>query len=215
MDAFIMNHHYNFIKKQVDIVLGALKTGTDRKVQEAVKYSAETKVLELFPHVSEDQKQLVERISSCKTTEEFQEYLRSLDPYVIDFPRVSDKQISKLFPKNKKLKMPDFTAINYHALTYLGWLDISTNKLFMVYPLNGKVVGVEGKYTQTHKKGVCFLCNGYGEVALFSAITKSRGSQSADYYKAVGNYMCMDSHACNKNITDVTSIERFIETVIG
>ncbi|MGD8191382.1 FusB/FusC family EF-G-binding protein [Brevibacillus ginsengisoli] len=214
-DPFIMNHQYNFIKKQADIVQNAFKTVNDPKVLEAVRYSAQCKVLDMFVDRTDEQKQLAEQMYSCKTTEEFQQYLHSLVPYIIDFPQVSQKQISKLFPKNKKLKLPDLSTIDYHALSYLGWLDISTNKLFMVYPLNGKVIGVEGRYTPANRKGICFLCNGYGEVALFSAISKTRVSHLPDYYKAVGNYICMDSHGCNKNITDVTSLERFVQEVVG
>lgn len=38
---------------------------------------------------------------------------------------------------------------------------------------------------------------------------------SPDYYKAVGNYMCINSHECNRNITDVTYLERFIHDVFN
>ncbi|MDF2961451.1 MAG: Fibronectin-binding family protein, partial [Paenibacillus sp.] len=125
------------------------------------------------------------------------------------------KQIQKLFPKNKKLKIPDLSAIDNRYVTYLSWADISTNKLFMVYHLNGQFIGVEGKYTPTNKKSFCFLCNRYEDLALFSAISQKRPANSSpDYYKAVGNYLCMNSHECNKNITDITYLEKFIDTVI-
>ncbi|BAU27240.1 treble-clef zinc-finger protein [Aneurinibacillus soli] len=158
---------------------------------------------------------MMEKISTLKIEEEFREYLGSLVPYLVEFPRVTEKQIKKLFPKNKKLKVPDLGTIDFHSLTYLGWIDISTNKLFIVYNLNGEIIGVEGKYTLTNRKDMCSLCKGYGEVALVSAISKARVSNSPDYYKAVGNYMCINSHECNKNITDVTDLERFIQNVLG
>jgi hypothetical protein len=82
--------------------------------------------------------------------------------------------------------------------------------------LNGQLVGVEGKYSPTNKKSICFLCNRHEEVAFFSAITKSKpANASPDYYKAIGNYLCVNSDICNKNITDVTALEKFIYDVVG
>jgi hypothetical protein len=212
---FIRNHQYNVIKKQAGILQNALRTIADPKVLESVRYGTESKIVELFPDVPDIQKQMLERISALETAEDFQKYLREFEPYLVEFPQVTAKQIQKLFPKNKKLKIPDLSAIDNRYVTYLSWTDISTNKLFMVYHLNGQFIGVEGKYTPTNKKSFCFLCNRYEELALFSAISQKRpANSSSDYYKAVGNYLCMNSHECNKNITDITSLEKFIDTVI-
>lgn len=135
--------------------------------------------------------------------------------HLAEFPQLTEKQIRKLFPKNKKLALPDL-SVDYRFVTYLGWVDISSTKLFIVYPLDGQVVGIEGKYTPTHKKIVCFLCNRHSETALFTAVSKARPAHaSPDYYKAVGNYMCLDSRECNKHITNVDALEKFIRSVIG
>ncbi|MED1787425.1 FusB/FusC family EF-G-binding protein [Brevibacillus laterosporus] len=215
MEPFIKNHQYNYIKKQIDILQNATLTVADPKVMEAVRYGSEAKVIDVFPNVTDIQKQLLGRISSLKA-EEFQDYLRSLLPYLVEFPQVTEKQIRKLFPKNKKLKAPDLVTIDYHKVTYLGWINISSNKLFIVYHLKGKAVGIEGRYTLVNKKNICALCHGYTDVALFSAISKSRAANvSSDYYKAVGHYICINSHECNSRITDVTALERFIGDVIG
>ncbi|MBP1992242.1 FusB/FusC family EF-G-binding protein [Paenibacillus eucommiae] len=216
IETFIRNHQYNFIKKQTGILQLACKTVSDSKVVEAVRYSTESKVLELFQNAADTQKQLLVKASALKTDEDFQSYLSGLEPYLVEFPQVTEKQLKQLFPKNKKLKIPDLSKIDYSHITYLSWLDIATNKMFIVYNLQGKVVGIEGKYIPTNKKSTCFLCNKHGETALFSAVSKSRPANSSpDYYKAVGNYMCIASHECNKSITDITSLERFIQEVIG
>lgn len=215
IEPFIRNHQYNVIKKQAGILQHASKTVTDPNVLEVVKYRSEAKVIEAFSELTDIQIQLLSRISSLNTTEDIQQYVSSLEPYLIEFPEVTEKQIKKLFPKNKKLKIPNLSTINYRSITYIGWLDIAKNKMFIVYNMNGDVVGVEGKYTLTHKKNTCSLCKGYGKVALFSAISKSKpANASPDYYKAFGNYMCIDSDECNKNITDVTYLEKFIQDVI-
>ncbi|MBD0382836.1 FusB/FusC family EF-G-binding protein [Paenibacillus sedimenti] len=211
---FIRNHQYNFIKKQIGYLQRTCQTVSDRKVVEAVRSSTEFKIKELFPDSEGIQGELFGNIPALQTAEDFEQYHRSLESYMTNFPQVTEKQIRKLFHKNKKLPIPDLT-IDYRYLTYLGWISISTGKLFLVYPLDGQIVGIEGKFTPTNKKGVCFLCNKHEELALFTAVSKSRPAHSSpDYYKAVGNYLCMDSQECNKNITDVTALERFIQDVL-
>ncbi|MCD9025257.1 FusB/FusC family EF-G-binding protein [Cohnella silvisoli] len=213
---FIRNHHYNFIKRQADILLQALRTVADRKVVESVRSGTEAKIIEMFPDITDDQKQLLGAISALESTTDFHKYLGSLEPYLAKFPRVTKDQIQKLFPKNKKLKIPDLLSIDYRYATYLNWIDIASNKLFIVYHLNGQFVGIEGRYTPTNKKSYCFLCNRYEELALFSAVSKKRSANSSpDYYKAFGNYLCLNGHECNKNMTDVEALEKFIHTVLG
>ncbi|MFK4342624.1 hypothetical protein ABH894_002788 [Paenibacillus sp. RC62] len=38
-------------------------------------------------------------------------------------------------------------------MKYLTWVDIATNKLFIVYPFEGQCIGIEGRITLTQKKG--------------------------------------------------------------
>ncbi|MEW9702206.1 FusB/FusC family EF-G-binding protein [Paenibacillus sp. SI8] len=215
-EPFIRNHQYNVIKKQAGILQQALSTISDPKVLEAVRYGAATKIAELFPVCTDNQKHLLDPFIGLDKPDDFQKYLTSIESHLAAFPQITEKQIQKLFPKNKKLKIPDISLIDFRYVTYLGWTDIATNKLFMVYSLQGKVIGIEGKFTPTNKKSFCFICNRYEELALFSAVSKKRpANASPDYYKAVGNYLCMNSEECNKHITDTGSLERFIETVIG
>ncbi|TCP28839.1 treble-clef zinc-finger protein [Scopulibacillus darangshiensis] len=215
-EPFIRNHQYNHIKKQTQILQHAQTTVTDQKVIEAVRCSTEFEVIEAFPDATDNQMQILKGISELKTPEDCEEYLSSLEPYLMAFPHVTEKQIRKLFPKNKKLKMPNLSTLAGQSLTYLSWVDISTNKKFIIYELNGKIIGVEGRYTIANKDNTCSLCKGHGKVALFTAKSKSRPANSSpDYYKAVGNYMCVDSDECNEHITDVAYLEKFIRSVIG
>ncbi|MFC9775230.1 FusB/FusC family EF-G-binding protein [Paenibacillus chitinolyticus] len=215
IQPFIRNHQYNVIKKQSLLLQKTHETVSDPKVVESVKSSAPFKLLEAFPEADGLQKQLLEKISGLRTAEEFKHYPESLESYLAPFPALTAKQLAKLFPKNKKLKIPDLSEIDYRYVTYLGWTDIATNKLFLVYQLNGKLIGIEGRYTPANK-GVCFLCNKHEEVALFTAVTKSRPAKaSSDYYKAIGNYLCVDSTVCNQNITNVTALDKFVREVVG
>jgi len=214
-ETFIENHQFNAIKKQAEIVMNAVRAAADRKVVESVKSSAEAAVALLFPQATNEQATLLGEIVKLQRGEDYVKFIGSLEPYLTEFPRISKEQIQKLFPKNKKLKLPDLTSIDYRYVTYLNWIDVSTNKLFIVYPMNGRFVGIEGKYTPTNKKNYCFLCHKYDELALFSAVTKKRPANSSpDYYKAVGNYLCINGQECNKNLTDTSALESFIRSVL-
>lgn len=213
---FIRNHQYNEIKKLIGQLQNACNSVTNLKVVEAVRNDTEVKIGGLFSDLTDLQKQLLVNLKQLQTTADFQRYLHALEPYLAEeYAHVTENQIKKLFPKHKKLKIPDLKGITYRFATYLGWTDIATNKLFIVYDLNGKLIGIEGKYTPTNKKGVCFVCNRHTEIALFTAVTKWKPEgASPDYYRAIGNYLCVNSEVCNKNITDVEVLEKFIHGVL-
>lgn len=215
MGPFIRNHHYNFIKKQTGIVQQALRTSADPKIVQTVRSSAVAKITEQFPELTEGQRELLEGLADARTADDFQTYLRTMEALVEVFPEVSEAGIRKLFPKNKKLKVPDVGAIDRRFVTYLGWHDIATGKMFMVCDYDGRIVGIEGKFTPSPKKSYCFVCNRVSEVGMFSAIAKSRPAKSSpDYYKAVGNYMCTDARACNQHVAETAQLERFIGSVV-
>lgn len=213
---FIRNHQYNLIKKQAHLLRHTCQSVTDPKIIDSVRYSAYTKIVESFSNVDEQQMQLLESITTYDKSEQFSQFLSSLEPHMIEQAPVTDKQLKKLFPKSKKLKIPNTAEIDYQHLTYLGWIDIGTNRMYLVMEQDGQLSGVEGKLTPANKKSVCFLCNRHTEVALFTAMTKSKPvNATPDYYKAIGNYMCMNSQICNQNITDTTALEMFIHSING
>ncbi|MFC4597828.1 FusB/FusC family EF-G-binding protein [Cohnella hongkongensis] len=214
-DAFIVNYQLNAIKKHAESVLSAVRNASDRKVVESVKAGAEAGIAGMFPHATSEQLGRLGEIVNIQTPDDYARYVRSLEPHLAEFPTIDKAQITKLFPKSKKLKLPDLAAIDYRYVTYLNWVDIATNRLFLVYPLDGKFVGIEGKYTPTNKKNYCFICRRYDELALFSAVTRKRPPNSTpDYYKAVGNYLCLNGSECNRNITDPSALESFIRSVL-
>jgi len=203
------------IKKQADWLQRTCSTVADRKVIESARASVQAKVLEAFPDLADSQRQALERLWTLDTSEQFHQYLLTLEPLREAFAPATEQQVKKLFPKVKKLKVPDLASVDYRSLTYLGWTDIATNKQYLVYRMEGRLVGIEGRFTAASKKNTCFLCHKQEEVALFTAITKSKpAGASPDYYKAIGNYLCVNSETCNKNITDVAALEKFIQDVI-
>ncbi len=206
---FIRNHQFNVIKKQAEFLQKTLRTVADRRVLETVRFRAVESIVEAFPVLTEEQQKMLGQISTFETAYDFQRYLSALEAYVEPFPPITPKQIQKLFPKNKKLKVPDLQSIDFRFVTYLSWVDIATNKLFIVYPFEGRFVGIEGRITPINKKGYCLFCNRHQELAFFSVKTKPANA-SPDNISLMGNYVCMDNQACNHSITDTGSLEKFI-----
>lgn len=214
LTPFMRNHEYNLIKRLVGRLDNNIKTTADQKVIAATRHTTWTRVMEMFPSATEEQKRFFDRIPALNRSEEFQDYLSELEEYVTPLEQVTEQQLKKLFRKVKKLKLPPLAELDFRFLTYIGWTDISSNKLFIVYNLDGKMAGVEGRFSPTNKKGVCCLCNKHEEIAFVTAQTKVKSGSALDHFGRVGNYMCIDSAKCNRNITDVSGLERFMNDVL-
>ncbi|MGV2964845.1 FusB/FusC family EF-G-binding protein [Paenibacillus sp. FSL L8-0435] len=208
---FIQNHQFNYIQKQADFLLKTLRSVVDRKVLETVRYTVGTNAVSIFDELTPEQKQLLEQLSTYETTHELQTYLNGLESYLIPYPHVSAKQIQKLFPKAKKLKVPDLESIDYAHTTYLRWTDIATSRLFIVYPHKGRFLGIEGRITPTNKKGYCMFCHRHQELGFFNVKTKAH---SPDNFSSIAQYVCMDNTACNHSITDISMLEKFLLSTV-
>jgi hypothetical protein len=212
---FIGNHQFNLIQKQANLLLQALQA-TDPQVAVSVRDSVKYQIWSEFPEATEAQSRLLDHLTDARTEDEVRERLRALEPYVTEFPPLSDKKLKALFPKVKKLTVPDLSAVDFRRLTYWSWTDIATNRMFLVWVRNGQPVGIEGRFTPVNKKGACFLCNRQSELVLFSAVSKAKPAHTpADYYKAVGQYLCRDAGVCNRHITSEDALERFVREVTG
>jgi hypothetical protein len=213
-EKYIRNEDFNFIHKQVALIKDSCKKNAAPNVIQAVKDLAYTKILEHFPDATLDQKHMLD-LTRFKTDQEYDRYLQNLTDYLLPFAKIVEQQLKKMFPKNKKLKLPNLDNMSLHQLTYLSWLDISSNKKFIVYELENKMVGIECKYTPISKDNICSFCNHFGQVAYISTITKAKKAKNPDYYKAIGNYICIDSTECNKKITSTDYLTAFLRESLG
>ncbi|TFD98407.1 FusB/FusC family EF-G-binding protein [Jeotgalibacillus sp. R-1-5s-1] len=211
MEPFISNHQFNIIKHQLTGMQRQVIGTTDQGVRTAVKEMAEAKVMESFDDLTSEQETLLSTISSLGTEEERNAFLLSLFPYRKSFPAMTPADLRGLFPKVKKLSIPDLNTIDFKGLTYLGWKDIGQDKQYFVYPINGKLTGIQGRYVISAKKGLCHFCGRFGDIAFTSIQTKA-GQQ--DPYKAFGHYICYDSKECNQSIQNTESLEGFLRQVV-
>lgn len=208
-EKFIKNEQFNFIKKQIAFIKDSMKKNIPQNVLASVIDLANAKILDLFPNASLEQQEML-NLSSLKTDKEYEQYIEHLSDYLLPFPTITEQQLKKMFPKHKKLKLPDLSMIDHSQLTYLSWNDLRSNKKFIVYELDGEMVGIECEFAPTSKKNLCSFCNSFGEVAYFSTVTKAKKSNNPDYYKAIGNLICAESSECNKKTTNVDYITTFL-----
>lgn len=213
-EKFMKNEQLNFIKRQIAIIKDSIKKNVSSNVLTATIDLANAKILELFPTASAEQQEMLD-LSKLKSDDEYEQYIKHLSSFVLPFPKLTDQQLKKMFPKNKKLKLPDLVTIDHSKLTYLSWNDIGTNKKFVVYELEGEMVGIECRLAPISKKNMCSICNSFGEVAYFSTVTKAKKSKNPDYYKSIGNIICVDSAECNSTITSVEYLEAFLKDSLG
>ncbi|KOS67961.1 fibronectin-binding protein [Lysinibacillus contaminans] len=209
-ERFIKNEQFNFISKQVAWIKDSTKQHLPAGVLASVYDLSNEKILNCIPNMTASQKNILD-FSKLKTVEEYEQALEQLVNYLLPFPTVTEQQLKKLFPKSKKLKLPDLSNVDLKRLTYLSWNDSRSNKKYLLYELEGQLVGIECTFSPSTKKNICSICHCHGEVTHFSTVTKAKKLNNPDYYKSIGNLICVDSSQCNKNITDDSYLKDFLK----
>lgn len=189
----------------------AFRNCMDYKMIEANQSYIQEKILNLFLYLSEEERHLLD-ISKIKDSSQIDKFLNGLTDYVYGMPTITNTEISKLFKKEKKLKLPDL-AVQDSPNVYLGWIDQGSRKLFIVYNLNDKFVGMGCRLPDINAKhtNVCTLCNHIGprnEVAFVSPVCKPK-----DAYRSLGFYICLDSMKCNERIESTDKLEKILKDV--
>ncbi|PWK13018.1 FusB/FusC family EF-G-binding protein [Tumebacillus permanentifrigoris] len=213
MEAFLHPYQVNYIRSKINLLIGAFYFAGDYRVVDASRENVIQSLYDLLPGLTPEQRALIDDAANVRDKDELKLYMERLQPYIIPFPAITAAEIRKLFPKVKKLVLPDLANLDFSKITYLGWRDIATHALYIVYPLHGKWIGVECQYVTGAKKvsAMCTWCNrGYGGdgVALVTKQIKNR--QIVDGYTVVGNHICLNSPACNQGITSTEELEHFL-----
>ncbi|KIL49173.1 FusB/FusC family EF-G-binding protein [Jeotgalibacillus campisalis] len=211
MEPFIQNHQFNVIKHQAALMQKQAHITIDPEVEWAVRSEAEAKVLAAFDHLTAEQVTVLEKLPHLKTEEERVTFLRDLQPMRIPFPIISQNEVNGLFPKNKKVKLPAFSELDWYATTYVGWKDIAASRHYMICLIDQRLTGVEGRYVISARKGMCELCGRYGDMA-FTSISK-RGHAGVNN-KSFGKHLCYDSKECNQFIQDPINLIQFVKQAV-
>ncbi|MFP7494601.1 FusB/FusC family EF-G-binding protein [Terribacillus saccharophilus] len=204
--AFIRNDQYNVIARQVSHIINAQATVNHADTMDGVRLHAYSKVEAMLPEMTEEQKTLLHRLFELEDELEAEAFLAELKQYIIPFRRVSKKTVEKLFPKAKKLQMPDFDALDFQRLSYIGWFDTRAHKQHLIVAYQGKLKGISGVLDNSCIQGICSICNCLDDVSLFVTRVKS----GKETYVNRGNYICKDSQSCNEQLTDIGKLETFL-----
>ena len=152
-DRFIKNDQLNFIKKQIALIKDSKKKNVPQNILDAVVSLANVKILDLFPDKSTGISEMLD-LSKLKTDREYEVYVQRLEDCLLPFPQITESQLKKLFPKQKKLKLPDLSSIDHNKahLFKLG-TNLRSNKKFIIYEMGGE----NGRYrmsacTDQHEK---------------------------------------------------------------
>lgn len=208
INPFIENYQYNFIIKQATEISRAAHSVNDKDVKHTFVYSALDKVLALFTNLHAEQEALLKEIVTIDSEIALEQYKEKLLAFCFPFTELTDAKIKKLFRKVKKLNYPDLTNETTKNLTYLSWHDAGTNQKFIIKEMDGRLVGVHGRFVPSSKKGICHFCNSHSEVGLLTVDIKLKGD--AMNYRALGNYFCVDSEKCNQAITNIEKLDAFL-----
>ncbi|MGL4336930.1 MAG: FBP domain-containing protein [Turicibacter sp.] len=211
MAAFLKKQEYNYINRCLNDLNHALRNCNDYNVRDASRDYIQDKIMNHLSHLIEEEKMLLD-ISELKDSDQIKAFMQELEKHVYGMRAVSNAEMNKIFKKEKKLKVPD-AQVQAQPLVYLGWLDYGTQKLYVIYPVNGQLLGMAARITEVKVKqtNVCTLCNHMSpknEVAFVSPRCKGK-----EGYRTIGFHICLDSAACNERITSTQRLETILKDV--
>ncbi|MDT2740042.1 FusB/FusC family EF-G-binding protein [Enterococcus canintestini] len=199
------------LAKDIDDLINVYQSVNDKQTVNAVQALTTEKINTILPEDSAEKAALVQFILNPHLTKAAAErYLNELKEQVTPFVAPSAKQVEKVFRKTKKLRLPNFDAMDLKEHTYIGWNDPGQQQKFMLYYENGALKGLKGNFSSNILKNVCSICHKTSEVALFLATTKKGGDGT---YTKRGNYICVDSDKCNHQLYDKQQLLDFANKV--
>lgn len=211
MKTNIQPYQYNFIRKQANILLQAHLSVNDKNTIKTLQAIVLEKINEQFGNNKDALQPLLEDFLEVSTSKpKLEKYLDGLKESVTPFDPPSKQQITKLFKKTKKLKIPDWDSLDLRDYTFYSWNDSGKQQKFIVASIDDQLIGVSGTITPTTQKGICTICHETSEVSLFMSKVKESGD---GMYTKRGNYICYDSEKCNHNIERREELEAFVQNV--
>ncbi|SEH63619.1 FBP C-terminal treble-clef zinc-finger [Halobacillus karajensis] len=208
MERFIRSDQYHYIKNQARNLLNGHMTTNDAAVTQALKSLTNERVLHLFSDLSPQQEQIIAQASDIKDETDAILYFSRLKQYVIPFPKVTESDIQRLFPKVKKLKIPSIPKDEWTELSYLGWNDPGASRKYMITTIDGKLIGLYGHYKPLQQKSICSICHEHEKVGMFTSTVRGQANEET---VSRGNYICHDSKKCNENIQSRQHLVSFVK----
>lgn len=209
IQPFLTVANFHLIEQQIDKILNAYATTKDKGVILAVKGLVETELTTQLPNL-QAQTDFIEQLLTISDRAQADKYLENIQAYVIPFKKVTESNLSNLFKKEKRLKLPKLHHIDFYRTVYLTWDDLGNHRKYIVLEQEGKLKGFKGTFDTNILKGVCNICRHHSDVSLFTTSVKGKTPGTFTKYS---NYICTDSQRCNQNITSSQSVLNFLNHI--
>lgn len=215
MKLTIKRIEYNHVVKCLRDLNQAFANCVDEKVVQATQGYLQEKIYNHIDDLTPEREELLD-IMNLTNQLEIDVYLENLKPYIESLPKITNNQIKKIFKKDKKLRIPKFTEEDYKG-AYLSWVDDSTRKLYVLFYMENKYVGMACRIPNPSNRNihVCSVCHKIGEnndVAFVSPVCKSR-DQDKGAYRSIGFEMCLHGDKCNERIMHTERLEAILKKV--
>ncbi|HWK22747.1 MAG TPA: FusB/FusC family EF-G-binding protein [Ureibacillus sp.] len=207
---FMTPEQFQFVKKQAKKILNTYTTSNDQKVIEAIQALVQEEINDKVIFQEIEQQLVLQPIFDIRSKEQLEQFLSNIKQYVEPFKQPTEAEIKKLFPKDKKLKLPKLDTFDWQETSYLSWFDSGTNRKYIVYREEGILKGVRGTFNDLAKVGICTVCNQHAKVGML--LVSKKGSDMGTYTKR-GNYICADSEACNEALSDLNKFTDFMNNL--
>lgn len=208
---FINVEQYQIVKKQAKKILNAYTSTKDQKVIQAIQALVQEEIDDKLTFNDIEQQLVLQPIFLIQTKEQLELFLLELKQYVEPFKQPTENELKKLFPKDKKLKLPKLEQFDWRELSYLSWFDPGTNRKYIAYREHGTLRGLRGVFSKSEKIGICSVCNQHGKVGML--MVSKKGTDLGTYTKK-GNYICQDSESCNESLSDLSKFTNFVKNLI-
>ncbi|QHT47003.1 elongation factor G-binding protein [Bacillus sp. SB49] len=208
MKKFIRPDQYHFIQSCAHHLYKNNLISNDAAVTNALKEMTHEKVLEAFQSLTLPQKQIIDQIKNVQDETDAILYFSRIKQYVNPLADITEETIQLLFPKTKKLTIPDLNKLEWTELSYIGWNDYGKAKKFIVTTIDDRLVGLSGHFSSSAKHGICSICHEQGNVGLLTSVVSR---QTNGEMVSRGNYICVDSQTCNKNLKSRDHLENFMK----
>ncbi|MCA0970208.1 FusB/FusC family EF-G-binding protein [Halobacillus litoralis] len=212
MESFIRADQYHYIEKQTASLVNSHSSTNDQAVASAMMAITQEKVVDAFLDLTEEQQQMIAQVNQIKDEADALFFLSRLKQYIIPFPNLTEKEIKDLFPKVKRLQVPDLTQVPWNHISYLSWNEPGSGRKYIITHQNDEWTGLKGDFLPSNKTGICAICHETESVGLFTTTNqKSRSEETVSR----GNYICQNSVQCNHNIKNRKPLDQFVERLKG
>lgn len=211
MTLTIQPYQYMKVNDIVYNLVHQYQSVNDLRTVSALQELAAEEIRETIPGDEPIVEQLILNIMDRRLRHRATERMvQTLQAFIVPFATPNKKQIQQTFKKAKKLTLPDLSVVDWRDYTFFAWNDIATRRKYILYYEQEELLGLVGDVSSPIVRGYCSICQHEENVTMFLALNKRHGDGR---YTKKGNYICVDSLQCNRNLHERVLFDRFVTTI--